>query len=127
MFSPRTLATATALALSGFLSACNNSTDTITPDAATETAAKQQLGKQLFFDASLSSPAGQSCSSCHLPGAGFTDPDKEIAVSRGINPQRFGNRNTPTAAYAAFSPEFHFDDDEGIYFGGQFLDGTGIR
>jgi cytochrome c peroxidase len=123
MLSSRTMAAASVLTLSGFISACNNSTDTITPDATAVTTEKQQLGKQLFFDTSLSSPAGQSCSSCHLPGAGFTDPDKEIPVSRGINPQRFGNRNTPSAAYAAFSPEFHFDDEEGIYIGGQFLDG----
>jgi len=114
------MAAASILTLSGFISACNNSTDTIEEDS---TKQQQQLGKQLFFDASLSSPAGQSCSSCHLPSAGFADPDKEIPVSRGVHPERFGSRNTPSAAYASFSPEFHFDDEEGIFFGGQFLDG----
>lgn len=84
---------------------------------------KQKLGKQLFFDANLSTPPGQSCSSCHLPTAGFADPDSEIPVSRGVNPDRFGSRNTPSVAYAAFSPDFYFDEDEGIFFGGQFLDG----
>ncbi|RDH82852.1 MAG: cytochrome-c peroxidase [endosymbiont of Galathealinum brachiosum] len=84
---------------------------------------KQQLGKQIFFDTNLSTPPGQACSSCHLPSAGFADPDREIPVSRGVHPDRFGNRNTPTAAYSSFSPEFHLDTEEGIFFGGQFLDG----
>lgn len=87
------------------------------------TSRKQLLGKQLFFDVNLSEPPGQSCANCHLPSAGFADPDREIPVSRGAHPDRFGNRNTPMAAYAAFSPEFHFDETEGIFFGGQFLDG----
>lgn len=108
------------LILAAAISACSESTEV---NEAEVTAQKQALGKQLFFDASLSTPPGQSCSSCHLPTAGFADPDKEIPVSRGVNADRFGSRNTPSAAYAAFSPEFHFDVEEGIFFGGQFLDG----
>lgn len=84
---------------------------------------KLSLGKRIFFDTSLSEPAGQACASCHLPSAGFADPDAELPVSRGVNPQLFGNRNTPTAAYAAFAPEFHFDEEEELYIGGFFHDG----
>ena len=84
---------------------------------------KQQLGKQLFFDPNLSHPNGQSCGSCHAPEAGFTDPDKTFPVSKGVFPDRFGSRNTPTAAYMAFSPVFHFDQKEELYVGGQFWDG----
>ena len=36
-------------------------------------------------------------------------------TSQGVDRKLFGNRNTPTAMYAAFSPEFHFDDKEGIF------------
>ena len=84
---------------------------------------KQQLGKQLFFDPMLSHPDGQSCATCHDPKAGFTDPDKSIPVSKGVFPERFGNRNSPTAAYMAFSPAFHYDAREELYVGGQFWDG----
>ena len=84
---------------------------------------KQQLGKQLFFDPSLSHPDGQSCASCHAPKAGFTDPDQSIPVSKGVFPDRFGSRNSPTAAYMAFSPKFHYDPKEELYVGGQFWDG----
>ncbi len=90
---------------------------------AAELSAEQALGKRLFFDASLSTPPGQGCFSCHAPSAGFSEPNQELPVSRGVHPDRFGNRNTPSAAYAAFSPEFHFDEQEGLYVGGQFWDG----
>lgn len=84
---------------------------------------KEELGKSLFFDTSLSSPEGMSCSTCHVPGTGFVDPNKNLPVSQGIHPTRFGNRNTPTAAYASFVPAFHFDANESLYVGGLFLDG----
>jgi cytochrome c peroxidase len=85
--------------------------------------AKETLGRKLFFDDNLSQPAGQSCASCHSPEVSFTEPDKNFPTSKGVNPALFGNRNTPTAAYAAFSPAFHYDATEGLYVGGQFWDG----
>ena len=62
---------------------------------------KEELGKLIFFDTNLSSPAGQSCATCHDPAAGFADPDKAIPVSEGVVPGRFGRRNAPTITYAA--------------------------
>jgi cytochrome c peroxidase len=84
---------------------------------------KAQLGQKLFFDANLSTPPGQACASCHDSGAFFIDPDPSAPTSKGVLTERHGNRNTPTALYAAFSPAFHFDPAEGLYVGGQFLDG----
>jgi len=86
-------------------------------------AAKAKLGQALFFDPSLSSPPGQSCATCHDASAAFTDPDHRLPVSKGVLPGRVGNRNAPTSLYAAFSPKFHFDKEEGLYVGGQFPDG----
>ncbi len=83
----------------------------------------EDLGRQLFFDTQLSNPPGQSCSSCHDPGAAFSDPRREKPTSPGVLPGRFGNRNSPTAMYAAFSPPFYFDAEAGGYIGGLFLDG----
>lgn len=85
--------------------------------------AEQALGKALFFDTSLSKNGTQACGSCHAPSVAFTDPDKSNPTSKGANPKLFGNRNTPTVSYAAYSPEFGFDDEEGLWVGGQFLDG----
>jgi len=86
----------------------------------------EELGKELFFD-KISDPDSMSCSDCHAPSVGFTGPNPGInkrgSVMRGAVPQRFGNRKPPSAAYATFSPVFHFDDVEGIFFGGNFWDG----
>ncbi len=84
---------------------------------------KAVVGKLLYFDTNLSSPAGQSCASCHSPEAGFADPDQDLPVSVGVRAWRTGNRNSPSAAYAAYSPDFHFDSAQGLYVGGQFWDG----
>ena len=80
-----------ALTLSAGLSAASDGGAPATPKLA-------ELGEKLFFDVSLSNPPGQACISCHAATAGFADPDRELPVSRGIHPDRFGERNTPTAS-----------------------------
>ncbi len=60
----------------------------------------EELGKFLYFDENLSEPNGQACASCHEPKSAFVDPDKNIPVSEGVIPGRFGGRNSPMAAYA---------------------------
>lgn len=103
----------------------------VTPVATEELAAKEltpmeQLGKKLFFDGSLSTPAGQSCAACHEPAVGWTGPDESVnkagSVYQGALESRFGNRKPPAAAYAGFSPELH-TDEEGNFVGGMFWDG----
>ncbi len=83
---------------------------------------KEELGKLLFFDESLSEPAGQSCATCHTPEKGLADKDGR-AVSEGAVPGLFGNRNAQTAAYAAYIPPLHYDEEEATYIGGFFWDG----
>ena len=85
----------------------------------------EALGRQLFFDASLSRNRSQSCATCHAPQHAFSDPRDSAAgraVSLGDDGRSLGDRNTPTASYARFSPRFHLND-KGKYLGGQFLDG----
>ena len=89
---------------------------------------EQQLGKQLYFDVTLSINENQACASCHTPAAAFTDPRNTAdpannPVSPGSITGKFGTRNAPSAAYARFSPSFHWDGEEGLYVGGQFWDG----
>ncbi|AWX15772.1 methylamine utilization protein MauG [Mergibacter septicus] len=90
---------------------------------------KATLGGELFFDPDLSLYQNQSCSTCHSPKHAFIDPRKNQAngiASEGSDGHSFGNRNTPTASYAQFSPLFHFDEKTGEYVGGQFWDGRAI-
>lgn len=85
----------------------------------------EALGKALFFDTNLSKNRTQACATCHNPDYAFTDPRETAAgraVSLGDDGASLGDRNTPTAAYASFSPSFH-KTDKGEYVGGQFLDG----
>lgn len=86
------------------------------------TASKAELGKSLFFDTSLSSPAGQSCGTCHSPNKSFTD-NRGTPTAEGVTPGIFGKRRVPTAMYMSFSPAFGFDAEAGDYIGGQFWDG----
>jgi len=93
---------------------------------------KQALGEKLFFDMNLSQHRNQSCATCHNPDHAFIDPRENPlvgkAVSLGSDGKSFGDRNTPTAMYAKFSPDFHQSSpakagQAAVYKGGQFLDG----
>ena len=64
---------------------------------------------------------------CHDPAAGWADPDKSSPTSAGNIPGLFGNRNSPSDAYASFSPDFHFDAATTSYVGGQFWDGRAMN
>jgi cytochrome c peroxidase len=89
----------------------------------TELSRKEQLGKLLFFEKSLSTPVGQDCSDCHKPEFGFADPQTGLPVSKGAVKGRYGNRNDMPAAYAAYIPSLHKDTTEDIWVGGLFWDG----
>ena len=81
--------------------------------------AGEQLGKDIFYDATLSSPAGYSCATCHNPQTGFTGPSSPVNLVAGpvpgVIPGRFGRRNPQPIPYAAFSPR------------GPYLSGRGRR
>ncbi|MCB2076528.1 MAG: cytochrome-c peroxidase, partial [Novosphingobium sp.] len=88
-----------------------------TPD---EPATLEALGERLFFDVNLSANRTQACATCHNPEFGFSDP--RGMASLGDDGESLGDRNAPTATYAAFTPLFH-RTDEGKWVGGQFVDG----
>ena len=92
-------------------------------EVSTELSKKEQLGKLLFFEKSLSTPVGQDCSACHKPEFAFADPDTGLPVSKGAVEGRYGNRNDMPAAYAAYVPPLHKDTVEDIWVGGLFWDG----
>ena len=84
---------------------------------------KEQLGKLLFFDEALSSPPGQSCSTCHDPLVAFADPEVSLPVSKGARPGLYGNRNDMTVSYSMYVPPLHYNEEEGVWTGGLFWDG----
>lgn len=94
---------------------------------------EEALGEKLFFDQNLSLHRNMSCSTCHDPDYGFVDgryhdnssDPTHGALSIGSDGAALGGRNAPSAAYAAFAPEF--GEYDGIYKGGQFHDGRALN
>ncbi len=88
----------------------------------------EQLGKNIFFDSTLSDPPGLSCATCHLPSAGFTGSSSAINSATGPMPGvvrgRSGRRKPQSVPYATFSPFGpYYSDDLAVFLGGTFWDG----
>lgn len=86
----------------------------------TKPVTKEELGKRLFEDPQLSSPAGQACADCHVARVAFADPEDD-RTSAGAIKDRLGVRNTQAITYARFAPPLHREGDRMI--GGLFWDG----
>lgn len=91
--------------------------------------AKAQLGKLLFFSASLA-PSGQSCADCHHPAFGFSPTDAQPTQAGGLGLQHVGFRRTPGLTY--LGPAFSYStllllyavtSAKGTPLGGFFADG----
>ena len=89
--------------------------------------AKAALGEQIFLSQAFSKDGTMSCATCHdIDHAMIDSRPTSISdgASKGDDQHSIGDRNAPTASYAMFAPSFHFDEGEGLYIGGQFLDGN---
>jgi cytochrome c peroxidase len=91
-------------------------------------AALAELGRAIFFDASLSEPRGTSCASCHDPGRAFSgNHGSRIGVPLGSRPGHFARRSSPSLLYLKYVPRFRFfqegDEPGAAPFGGLFWDG----
>jgi cytochrome c peroxidase len=84
--------------------------------------AKQELGKAIFFDTTLSSPEGMSCSTCHTPAVGFADTLARM-TSEGAVKGLFANRNSMSACYTMYVPSLHYSKSDSTWVGGLFWDG----
>lgn len=80
------------------------------------TAAKIELGMQLYFDARLSRDNTVSCASCHDPKKGWSNGDN---FATGVRGQR-GGRSAPTIINSGYS-YFQFWDGRAIQLEGQAL------
>ena len=70
------------------------------------TPAKIELGRDLFYETSLSSNNSKACASCHSVSESFSDQGN--AVSMGVNNQR-GLRNAPGLMNVAYDTTFFWD------------------
>ena len=108
-------------------SATGATTGGVTLTGAASPSAAAALGEKIFNDKALSVSGKQSCATCHVTQFAFTadpnGPDHGLPVATG-GPlgDAAGFRNTPSLAYATYSPDFFFDSD-GSPNGGFFRDG----
>jgi cytochrome c peroxidase len=80
--------------------------------------AMAQLGRAVFFDASLSSSGRLSCASCHSPEHAYGPPGDAPAVKGGPDLSRQGVRAVPSLMYLERQPGFSIgpdaDEDEAV-------------
>lgn len=80
------------------------------------TAAKVELGKQLYFETRLSVDNTVSCASCHDPKKGWSNGEQFATGIKGLK----GGRNAPTVLNAAYFP-LQFWDGRAAHLEGQAL------
>lgn len=86
------------------------------PDDNPLTAAKIELGKQLYFDPRLSRDSTVSCASCHDPAKGWSNGER---FATGVRGQK-GGRSAPTIINAAYG-HLQFWDGRAEQLEGQAL------
>ena len=74
--------------------------------AENDTPALNELGKQIFYDTSISKSGKISCASCHKPELAFTDGlPKSLTSTEGV----YVSRNSPSLLNAVFSDRYFYD------------------
>jgi len=66
---------------------------------------KVSLGKQLFFDKTLSKDASQACTTCHVPEKGWTDGEKLSKKVGGA----MNTRHSPTLLNVGYNDLWYWD------------------
>ena len=78
-------------------------------------AAMTDIGRALFFDASLSASGRVACATCHDPRRAFGPPNNSPVQRGGRDGRQLGVRAVPSLTYTQTIPPFteHYFDDEG--------------
>jgi cytochrome c peroxidase len=75
--------------------------------------AMAQLGKELFYDKSLSASGQQSCASCHSPDHSYGPPNGLDVEPGGLSMTQQGYRPPPSLMYLYRQPNFTIGPDAG--------------
>jgi cytochrome c peroxidase len=71
-----------------------------------------QLGRQIFYDPSLSSSGKLSCASCHSPDHAYGPPNDRAVMRGGPMLTRQGARAVPSLTYLDRQPDFSIGPDD---------------
>jgi cytochrome c peroxidase len=92
----------------------------------TGTEAVETLGELMLYDNNISPRKNEACASCHMPYAGFGGPipsvNLTIVAFPGTVHVRVGKRTPQRHPYAPFFPVLQYNQEQGLFFGGNFWD-----
>src|SRR3984885_2152710 len=74
--------------------------------------AMARLGRELFFDTSLSSSGKIACASCHSPDHAYGPPNDASVMLGGADLKAQGARAVPSLTYLERQPEFSIGPDD---------------
>src|SRR5246127_1699371 len=99
----------------------------------TGTESIETLGELMLFDKNMSPGRNQACTSCHMPYAGWSGPIPSVNLTiiayPGTVHYRAGKRTAQRHTYAPFFPVLQYNQEQMLFFGGNFWDSraTGYR
>src|SRR5437868_9103092 len=86
----------------------------------------ETLGQLMNFDKHMSPGRNQACSSCHMPYAAFSGPIPSVNLTMIAYPGtahfRAGKRQAQRYTYSPFFPVLQYNEEQGLFFGGNFWD-----
>ena len=90
----------------------------------TGTESIETLGELMLFDKNMSPGRNQACTSCHMPYAGWSGPIPSVNLTIIAYPGtvhfRAGKRTAQRHTYAPFFPVLQYNQEQGLFFGGNF-------
>jgi cytochrome c peroxidase len=92
----------------------------------TGTEAVETLGELMQYDKRISPGRNSACASCHMPYVAFSGPIPSVNLTMVAYPGtvhfRAGKRTAQRYTYAPFFPVLQFNEEQGLFFGGNFWD-----
>ena len=90
------------------------------------TEAVETLGELMNYDKNISPEKNQACASCHMPYVAFSGPIPSVNLTMIAYPGtahfRAGKRSAQRYPYAPFFPVLQYNEEQGLFFGGNFWD-----
>src|SRR6266851_4254783 len=92
----------------------------------TGTESIETLGELMLFDKNMSPGRNEACTSCHMPYAGWGGPIPSVNLTMIAYPGtvhfRAGKRTPQRHPYAPFFPALQYNQEQQLFFGGNFWD-----
>src|SRR5947208_10517781 len=92
----------------------------------TGTEAVETLGQLMHYDKNISPLRIIACASCHMPYAAFSGPIPSVNLTMIAYPGtvhfRAGKRQAQRYTYSPFFPVLQYNEEQGLFFGGNFWD-----